>query len=106
MNEKKRLLKNTGLIAIGNFGAKMISFLLLPLYTSILTTEEYGTYDFIVAVSTFLLPVVTVSMHEAMFRFIIDTGNKVKNLKKLYLMLFCGYGGYNAFGSAVCHYKQ
>lgn len=83
MNEKKRLLKNTGLIAIGNFGAKMISFLLLPLYTSILTTEEYGTYDFIVAVSTFLLPVVTVSMHEAMFRFIIDTGNKGEEFKKV-----------------------
>lgn len=53
----------------------MISFLLLPLYTSILTTSEYGTYDYIVAVSTFLLPVVTVSMHEAMFRFIIESGN-------------------------------
>lgn len=82
-DEKKRLLKNTGLIAIGNFGAKMISFLLLPLYTSILTTEEYGTYDFIVAVSTFLLPVVTASMHEAMFRFIIDTGNKGEEFKKV-----------------------
>lgn len=76
MNEKTRLIKNTGLIALGNFGAKLISFLLLPLYTSILTTEEYGTYDFIVAVSAFLFPIATMAMHEAMFRFIIDTGNK------------------------------
>lgn len=81
MNEKSRLLKNTGLIAIGNFGAKMISFLLLPLYTSILTTSEYGTFDYIVAVSTFLLPVVTASMDEAMFRFIIDSGNKGEQFK-------------------------
>lgn len=83
MSEKSRLLKNTGLIAIGNFGAKMISFLLLPLYTSILSTEEYGTYDFIVAVSAFLLPVATVSMHEAMFRFIIDSGKKGEEFKRI-----------------------
>lgn len=81
MSEKSRLIKNTGLIAMGNFGAKMISFLLLPLYTSILTTSEYGTYDFIVAISAFLLPIVTMSMHEAMFRFIIDTGNKSDRFK-------------------------
>lgn len=83
MDEKKRLLKNTGLIALGNFGAKMISFLLLPLYTSILTTTEYGTYDFIVAVSAFCLPIVTISIHEAMFRFIIDTGTGNEEFKKV-----------------------
>ena len=83
MSEKSRLLKNTGLIAIGNFGAKMISFLLLPLYTSILSTSEYGTYDYIVAVSAFLLPVVTVSMHEAMFRFIIESGNHGEQFSKI-----------------------
>lgn len=75
MNEKKRLLKNTGLIAIGNMGAKVIAFILLPMYTSILSTEEYGTYDYIVAVCAFLLPVVTLCMHEAMFRFIIEKGD-------------------------------
>ena len=83
MSEKNRLIKNTGLIAIGNFGAKIVSFLLLPLYTSILTTEEYGTYDFIVAISAFLLPVATLSMHEAMFRFIIDSGSKGEEFKKI-----------------------
>lgn len=83
MSEKSRLIKNTGLIAIGNFGAKMVSFLLLPLYTSILTTEEYGTYDFIVAVSAFLAPIATMSMQEAMFRFIIDSGNKEEEFKKI-----------------------
>lgn len=83
MSEKSRLLKNTSLIAIGNFGAKMISFLLLPLYTSILTTSEYGTFDYIVAVSAFLLPIMTASMDEAMFRFIIDSGNQGEQFKTI-----------------------
>lgn len=83
MSEKSRLLKNTGLIALGNFGAKMISFLLLPMYTSILSTSEYGKYDYIVAVSAFLLPVVTVSMHESMFRFIIESGNEEEQFNRI-----------------------
>lgn len=76
MNEKKHLLKNTGLIAIGNLGAKITSFLLLPLYTSILSTAEYGDYDYIVTIGSFLLPLVTLNMHEAMFRFLIDSDNE------------------------------
>lgn len=83
MSEKGRLLKNTGLIALGNFGAKMASFLLLPLYTSMLTTSEYGTYDYIVAMSAFLLPIVTLCMQEAMFRFIIDARNHTNDFNKI-----------------------
>ncbi|MBR3646360.1 MAG: polysaccharide biosynthesis C-terminal domain-containing protein [Lachnospiraceae bacterium] len=82
MDEKKRMLKNTGLIALGNAGVKVMAFLLLPLYTSIVSTEEYGQYDFIVAVSVFLLPIITCTMYEAMFRFIID-GKNDKDFKKI-----------------------
>ena len=39
----KYLLKNTVIFSIGNFGTKIISFFLVPLYTNILTTREYGT---------------------------------------------------------------
>lgn len=83
MSEKNRLVKNTLLIAIGNFGAKLVSFILLPLYTSLLSTTEYGVYDYIVTISTFLLPVVTFSMHEAMFRFIIDAQEDKNKFKKI-----------------------
>lgn len=72
MEERKRLLKNTLIIALGNMGAKVISFLLLPLYTSLLSTSEYGTYDLIITIGSFLLPVVTLCMQESMFRFIIE----------------------------------
>lgn len=103
MNEKKRLLKNTGLIALGNFGAKMISFLLLPLYTSILTTDEYGTYDFIVALGAFLLPIVTISMYEAMFRFVIDTEKKEEEFKKIVTNAFATvFFGIVLFGVFCC----
>ena len=72
MNQKKKLLMNTVIIAIGKLSTQIISFLLLPLYTSKLSPDEYGTYDFLVTLSTFALPIITLMMEESMFRFLID----------------------------------
>ena len=72
MNQKKQLLMNTIIIAVGKLSTQVISFLLLPLYTSKLTPGEYGTYDFLVTLSTFLVPIITLLMEESMFRFLID----------------------------------
>lgn len=73
MNYKKDLLKNTGIIAIGKFGTQIATFLLLPLYTKLFTTSEYGTFDFLTTLALFLIPCITLLMDEAMFRFLIDT---------------------------------
>lgn len=72
MNQKKELIKNTLIISIGKFSTQLISFLLLPLYTSLLTTSEYGAYDLLNTISIFLIPCVTLLMDEGMFRFLID----------------------------------
>ena len=72
MNQKKELIKNTLIISIGKFSTQLVSFLLLPLYTSMLTTSEYGAYDFLNTISIFLIPCVTLLMDEGMFRFLID----------------------------------
>lgn len=71
MGEGKRLFKNTLLIAISGVSTKVITFLLLPLYTSVLTTSEYGDYDYITILGIFLMPVVTLLLDESMFRFLI-----------------------------------
>lgn len=82
MNQKKQLFKNTVIIAIGKLSTQIISFLLLPLYTAKLTTVEYGTYDFLVTLSTFMLPIITLLMEESMFRFLIDAED-LKSKKKV-----------------------
>lgn len=69
---KRELIKNTIIVAIGKFSTQVISFLLLPLYTSILTTSEFGTYDFLVTLAIFLVPMITLLLEESMFRFLID----------------------------------
>ena len=70
---KRELIKNTIIVAIGKFSTQIISFLLLPLYTSILTTSEYGIYDFLITVAVFLVPMITLLLEESMFRFLIDS---------------------------------
>ena len=69
---KRELMKNTIIIAIGKFSTQVISYLLLPLYTSILTTNEYGIFDFLVTACVFIVPFITLLMEESMFRFLID----------------------------------
>jgi len=76
MNEQKRLLKNTGIIAIGNLSTKLVSFLLLPLYTAVLSTSEYGIIDYIISISIFCAPAISLLMEESMFRFLIDCRNE------------------------------
>lgn len=72
MNRGKELLKNTAIIAIGNISTKLISFFLLPLYTSLLSAADYGIYDLLISYATFIVPVITFLIEESMFRFLID----------------------------------
>lgn len=75
MNRKKDLVKNTLIISIGKFSTKIVSFLLLPLYTAILLPAEKGQVDLLNRISLFLIPLITLQMDEALFRFLIDTKN-------------------------------
>ena len=74
-------MKNTIIIALGKFSTQVISYLLLPLYTSILTTSEYGIYDFLVTACVFIVPFITLLMEESMFRFLIDEDSFVGKKK-------------------------
>ena len=72
MNKYKKLFSNTVAMTIGQFSSKILSFLLIPLYTSILSTDEYGIYDIIVTTVTLLTPFLTLVISEAVLRFAID----------------------------------
>ena len=74
MNRNKYLLKNTLLIFLGNIGSKLIIFLLIPLYTAVLTTEQYGIIDLIFNIMMIALPIITLNMYESMLRFPLDQG--------------------------------
>ncbi len=66
------LSKNTLLFTLNNFGSKIISFLLVPLYTAVITTEEYGIVDLITSAVLLLIPVLTLNIQDAVLRFSLD----------------------------------
>lgn len=68
MGRYKYLLKNIGLLTISNFATKFLSFFLVPLYTNILTTTEYGTYDIFNTTIGVLLPILTLNIQEAVMK--------------------------------------
>lgn len=67
-----KLLSDTFIFAIGNLFSKLILFLLMPLYTTILTTTEYGVAELLNSAVELLLPIFTLSITEAAYRFSID----------------------------------
>ncbi len=79
-NKYLYLLKNMGLLTISNLGGRMLSFFLTPLYTSILTTSEYGTYDLYTTTIFLLAPILSVSISDAVLRFSLDKNNSKSDI--------------------------
>lgn len=66
--------KNVGLLTVSNFGSKLLSFFLVPLYTNVLTTEQYGTYDILYTSVSLLIPLLTININEGVMRFCLEGG--------------------------------
>lgn len=76
MNRYLSLLVNTVLFGIGSFSSKLMLVLLLPLYTSTLTEEQFGIAELLNTSVDLLIPILTLGIIEATFRFAIDSGKK------------------------------
>lgn len=72
MERYKYLIKNIGLLTLSSFATKLLSFFLVPLYTNILTTTEYGTYDFFNTTVGVLIPILTMNIQESVMRFALE----------------------------------
>lgn len=72
------LSKNTILFTISNFGTKVISFLLVPLYTNTLSAKDYGTADLMTTTAQLLIPVLTLNIQDAVLRFALDKNYSAK----------------------------
>lgn len=83
MNREKKLLKNTAILTVGNICTKLVTFFLLPLYTAVLTTEEYGTVDLLNTLVSLFLPIVTFQIEQAAFRFLIDVREQNEKQKDI-----------------------
>lgn len=97
MNKRyKELVKNTGLLTISNFSSKILVFLLLPIYSSVLTQGEYGFYDLVYTSIQLLFPLTTIDISEAVMRFLIDASDNQRSIISIaikYVIASCLFAG-------------
>ena len=68
-----KFLKDIGVYAIGNIGSKLITFLMVPLYTYFVPNKsDFGYYDVCLSLCFLLIPFVTLQMRDGAFRFLLD----------------------------------
>ena len=72
MKGKRYLAKNIIFLTVGQFGTKFLTFFLVPLYTRVLTSSEYGTFDLYSATVSLLVPVLTLNIADSTTIFLLD----------------------------------
>lgn len=79
MKGKRYLAKNIIFLTVGQFGTKFLTFFLVPLYTRVLTSSEYGTFDLYSATVSLLVPVLTLNIADSTTIFLLDKKNKAQS---------------------------
>ena len=72
MSKSKYLAKNVFLFSISSFLPKLFAFLLVPIYTTYLTTGEYGIADLISTTTNFIIPIFSFDIQDAVLRFVLE----------------------------------
>ena len=69
----RKFVGDMGVYAVGNLGAKVLTFLMVPLYTYFIPdTSEFGYFDICLTATFLLTPLVTLGLRDGVFRFLLD----------------------------------
>lgn len=99
MGKYKYLAGNIALFSISNFVSKILVFLLVPFYTNILSTADYGIADIMQTTLLLLVPALSINMGEAALRFGIERADRRGRILKVGLK-YAGIG--SLFVTIVC----
>ncbi|WP_160561080.1 lipopolysaccharide biosynthesis protein [Parablautia muri] len=94
MKQENSFLKNTIWLTIGTILNKGLQFLAVLFFSRWLSTEEYGRFDLLYTYISLLIPLITLSTQEAVFRFSVNEGNediKCKNVSSAFLFDMVNY---------------
>ncbi len=80
MNRYRTLASNTAIFAVGTFLSKVMSYLLIFLYTRVLTETEISDAEMLVQISNLIMPLAAVGVCDALMRFTIDAGDGRKEV--------------------------
>lgn len=78
-SRNKELMLGTIIYAIGNFGTKILSFLIVPIYTFYILPKDLGEYDLLMTTVSLLSPLITMKISDATYRWVIRKEETVEN---------------------------
>ncbi len=88
-NKYNELKRNTLIIAIATIGSKAISFILSPLYSYFINVSDYGIMDLITTTVSLLIPIISVDIFQATFRFSCDEESERDEVLSTSLAVAC-----------------
>lgn len=79
----KRLLLNVFLFAISSFSAKIMSFVILPLYTQYISDAEYAVIDLATTIVNLLVPLLSICISDFLLKSVLENPSRAKKLFSL-----------------------
>ncbi len=73
MTRGRKFINDIFIYAIGNLGSKLITFLLVPLYTYFISPEDFGYYDIVLNIAFLGIGVLSLQLRDGVFRFLLDS---------------------------------
>ena len=74
-------MKDLGIYAIGNLGAKIITFAMVAVYTHYVSKSDMGYYDLCLTVLFLIIPFVTLQLRDGAFRFLLESDDSEQRSK-------------------------
>ena len=88
----KNLVSNTLILGLGVFASKFLVFLMMPLYTGILSPGEYNLADLISQAANLIMPLACIGITDGVFRFTLDGEKNRKSVLSSGLAIFLCVG--------------
>lgn len=73
--QNKKLVTNTFIYAIGSLGSKIISFLVIPLYSYYIDPVDMGFYDVVLSTISLLQPIIIFQLTDGLLRWLLLSNN-------------------------------
>jgi len=72
MDRNKKIIKNSIIFAIGNFGSKILAYIMVLVYTHFIGKDDLGYYDLILTTVSLLHPILLMAFDEGIYRWLIS----------------------------------
>ena len=89
LSQLKELLLESGIYSLANIFTRFLQILLLPLYTRLLTPDDYGILAVVTTVSTILGIFVTFQLDSSVFRWFLQTDDETDRRKTFSSWIWC-----------------